>query len=351
MRVDFQLAIICALAAIPLGLAVMAAPLYWNIPRHYLGLFFWGGLGSTAALFGLAAVIAFKGDAPFVPSPYAHKVAMGGMVMCIIGLVCSATVFYWPSAETISESPQGALQSAPSASDIAREVALQIRGPETHHVKINMVIDGMGDHDLLAFHFTAVNIGTLDCSLIRFRYYGEGIEYAELMHLIPRSLPKNGGTLRLMGLPTPKRQMPPVLKVDLEYTCLIDSQTEVFHATYAFIVTTDVSPNTSIDPASLSESSGALALQTAPAIWLDVMTGEEGTVYFQVPEIDKVGLPIKTILTVGRWLLSYDSFLRTFDVGFSNPGKKPLRVRGYTKPQTNRMHLVIITWTPDSLGC
>jgi hypothetical protein len=50
MRRDFQIAILLALAAIPAGVSLMAAPEYIGILKEYPGSFFWAGLILAALL-------------------------------------------------------------------------------------------------------------------------------------------------------------------------------------------------------------------------------------------------------------------------------------------------------------
>jgi hypothetical protein len=99
MRKDFKIAILCAGSAVPLGVALMAAPDYLHIPPAYLGLCFWGGLGLTALLLGAAVVIAIKGEAG--EPRIGHKrrmIALVGMIVCGIGFLGFAGAYFWPAA-------------------------------------------------------------------------------------------------------------------------------------------------------------------------------------------------------------------------------------------------------------
>jgi hypothetical protein len=95
MRRDFQVAILLALAALPAGVALMAAPEYFGVLKEYPGTFFWGGLLLTAALIGAAIVIAIRGEAG---EPIAgHKrrmIALAGMIGCGAGF---AGLYFWPT--------------------------------------------------------------------------------------------------------------------------------------------------------------------------------------------------------------------------------------------------------------
>jgi len=60
MRKDFQIALLCAVSAFPLGLAMSVAPDYFPALKVYPGIFFWGGSSLTMFLLALAAVIALS---------------------------------------------------------------------------------------------------------------------------------------------------------------------------------------------------------------------------------------------------------------------------------------------------
>jgi len=114
MRRDFQIAILLALAAIPAGVALMAAPEYIGILKEYPGPFFWGGFALTAGLFGAAIAIAFRGEAAEPESGHRRRmIALIGMIIFGLGFLGSATVYFWP-ARSITD-----LAGTPeSASDI-----------------------------------------------------------------------------------------------------------------------------------------------------------------------------------------------------------------------------------------
>jgi hypothetical protein len=96
MRPDYFMAIVLAIAALPFGVAVMAAPLYWEIPKHHLALFFWGGLSLSAFLILLAVLVAFKGEMPFAPTGYMRSVALAVMVLSTITGIGGAAVYFFP---------------------------------------------------------------------------------------------------------------------------------------------------------------------------------------------------------------------------------------------------------------
>ncbi len=98
MRRDFQIAILLALAAIPAGVALMAAPEYIGILKEYPGPFFWGGLIVAAVLIGAAIIIAFRGEASQPRSGHRRRmIALAGMIIFGLGFVGAAAVYFWPT--------------------------------------------------------------------------------------------------------------------------------------------------------------------------------------------------------------------------------------------------------------
>jgi hypothetical protein len=63
MRKAFLIAILLGLAAIPVGVALMAAPEYTPAVKEYPAPFFWVGLFLAVVLIGAAIVIAGRGEA------------------------------------------------------------------------------------------------------------------------------------------------------------------------------------------------------------------------------------------------------------------------------------------------
>jgi hypothetical protein len=95
MRRDFQLAIILAIAAIPAGTALMAAPEYLHLTGNALAATFWGGAILTALLIVLALAIALRGEAQAPQRGHPQRMAaILGMAFCGAGFVAFAILFF-----------------------------------------------------------------------------------------------------------------------------------------------------------------------------------------------------------------------------------------------------------------
>src|ERR1700732_4640702 len=98
MRKDFQVAILLAFAAIPAGVALMAAPEYINVLREYPGSLFWCGLTLAAALFIAAITIAIRGEAAEPMVGHRRRMtALMGMIIFGLGFLGSAAIYFWPA--------------------------------------------------------------------------------------------------------------------------------------------------------------------------------------------------------------------------------------------------------------
>jgi hypothetical protein len=88
MRRDFQIAIILAVAAIPAGVALMAAPEYLHLTGKRLALTFWSGSVLTVLLITAAVILALRGEAQ---TPFKGRsnrmIAIVGMALCGLGFV------------------------------------------------------------------------------------------------------------------------------------------------------------------------------------------------------------------------------------------------------------------------
>jgi hypothetical protein len=95
MRRDFQLAIILAVAAIPAGTALMAAPEYLHLTGSALAAAFWGGIALTAVLIVLAVAIALRGEAQAPQKGHGQRmIAILGMAFCGTGFMAFAILFF-----------------------------------------------------------------------------------------------------------------------------------------------------------------------------------------------------------------------------------------------------------------
>jgi hypothetical protein len=76
MRRDYLIAILLAVAAVPLGAAMMAAPDYLHLSGYLVPLTFWGGIALGSALILIAAFVALRGDGAvenWTVSPHSHS--------------------------------------------------------------------------------------------------------------------------------------------------------------------------------------------------------------------------------------------------------------------------------------
>jgi MFS family permease len=111
MRIDFKIAILLAVASIPAGVALMAAPEYFAFLKEYPGLFFWGGLILTAVLIGAAIGIALRGEAREPRRGHRRRmVALAGMIVFGIGFLVCAGIYFRPSSWSQTEIPLGSLE-------------------------------------------------------------------------------------------------------------------------------------------------------------------------------------------------------------------------------------------------
>jgi hypothetical protein len=102
-----QIAILSALAALPGGVALMAAPEAFPFLKAYPLPFFWGSFGLTAVLLGAAIIIAFRSEA--MEQRRGHKrrmIALSGMIVCGLGFLGFFAAYFWPATQgTLSASP------------------------------------------------------------------------------------------------------------------------------------------------------------------------------------------------------------------------------------------------------
>jgi hypothetical protein len=98
MRRDRLIAILCALAAVPLGVALMAAPLLFpTLPRLALASLFYGGILSAVVLIGAAVVLALRDQEGADNTREPNKlIPIVGMAVCLLGLLGFASWYFWP---------------------------------------------------------------------------------------------------------------------------------------------------------------------------------------------------------------------------------------------------------------
>ncbi|MEA2921961.1 MAG: hypothetical protein QOF07_1924, partial [Bradyrhizobium sp.] len=95
MRRDFQIAIVLAVAAIPAGVALMAAPEYLHLTGRSLALTFWGGIVLTVLLIVAAVILALRGEAQTPRKGRSNRmIAIVGMAACGLGFIGFAIWFF-----------------------------------------------------------------------------------------------------------------------------------------------------------------------------------------------------------------------------------------------------------------
>ncbi len=98
MRRDFQIALLCALSAIPAGVAMIEAPEYFPILKTYPGAFFYGSSTFTIGLLGAAVLIAIRGERDAEREGAKNRmIPLIGMIVCGIGFLGFAAWYFWPT--------------------------------------------------------------------------------------------------------------------------------------------------------------------------------------------------------------------------------------------------------------
>jgi hypothetical protein len=106
MPKEFQIAILCAVASLPAGLAMSLAIEYFPFFKAYPGLAFWGSLLVTILLLVAAALIAIKGErAAEREGAKERMIPLIGMIVFGIGFVACTAWYFGPIASTI-EAPK-----------------------------------------------------------------------------------------------------------------------------------------------------------------------------------------------------------------------------------------------------
>jgi hypothetical protein len=103
MRRDFQIALLCAAAAIPAGVAMIEAPEYFPVLKAYPGTFFYGSAVITIGLLGAAVLIAIRGERE-AEREGANKrmIPLVGILLFSAGFIGFALWYFWPSDWIVS---------------------------------------------------------------------------------------------------------------------------------------------------------------------------------------------------------------------------------------------------------
>jgi hypothetical protein len=120
MRKDFQVAILLAVAAMPTGVAMMAAPYYAEAAlKAYAGPFFWGGLILAAVFICVAIAIAIRGEATEPRGGHGRRmVALAGMIVCGAGFLGFVAAYFWPSPVSLAGASTAVAPVAPNSPDV-----------------------------------------------------------------------------------------------------------------------------------------------------------------------------------------------------------------------------------------
>lgn len=101
MRRDFVIAILLALAAVPLGVAMMAAPLLFPSAPHWaLVLCFYGGIALAFLLIGAALLVAVRDERRAERRGQRNRmIPLLGMMVCGIGFLSFGAWYLWPARQ------------------------------------------------------------------------------------------------------------------------------------------------------------------------------------------------------------------------------------------------------------
>jgi hypothetical protein len=132
MRKDFKIALLCALSAIPLGIAMSVAPDYISALKVHPALSFWGGIVVTALLLTAAAIIAIRGEQLVERAPGAKKrmVPFVGMIFSGICFMGFAAWYIWPTKGEQIPPPEANFFVQYNISHLPREI------PSTGSLKV-----------------------------------------------------------------------------------------------------------------------------------------------------------------------------------------------------------------------
>lgn len=86
MRVDFKIALILALAALPAGAALMVAPEYLHLSGIIVPLTFWGGIVLSVVLILIAGIIALRAEREAPTGRWGFKVMWPQYLMTVCGV-------------------------------------------------------------------------------------------------------------------------------------------------------------------------------------------------------------------------------------------------------------------------
>lgn len=109
MRNDFKIALICAFASLPAGVAVSEALEYFSFLKAYPGLSFYGSSFITLVLLGIAAILAIRGErAAEQEGAKKRLLPLIGIIVFGLGFCGCAAWYFWPTETAqISEKTPG----------------------------------------------------------------------------------------------------------------------------------------------------------------------------------------------------------------------------------------------------
>ncbi|MGX4806642.1 hypothetical protein [Bradyrhizobium guangdongense] len=119
MRVDFKIALILAVAALPAGAALMVVPEYLHLSGAAVPITFWGGIALAVALILIAAIIALRAEleAPKSVGRWGLKRMWPQylMAVCGVGFFVGLVAFLVLNVRTPSETDSAASSNEAAA--------------------------------------------------------------------------------------------------------------------------------------------------------------------------------------------------------------------------------------------
>ena len=101
MRKDYLIALLVGISAMPLGLALMAAPELLKLNYTWFLICFWGGLALTFILMGTAVALALRSEASRPRIGHKRRmIPMAWVIVLGLAFVGSAAWHLWPDGKT-----------------------------------------------------------------------------------------------------------------------------------------------------------------------------------------------------------------------------------------------------------
>jgi hypothetical protein len=126
MRIDFQIALILAIAALPAGVAVSEAIEYFPYLKAHPGLSFWASTLVTLALFASACALAVRGERDAEREGAKRRIIpLIVVTVFALGFLGSSTWYFWPQSTSQSASPLSALPSSNKSDESRKPLSMR----------------------------------------------------------------------------------------------------------------------------------------------------------------------------------------------------------------------------------